>query len=93
MVHALNPQTGQPLWTYPAKSRVDSSPVIVGERVFFGTVGGELVALNLNSGEKVWEFVIGAAIIASPSVVPWENLVIGADDGTDILLWREGIES
>ena len=80
MVHALNPQTGQPLWTYPAKSRVDSSPVIVGERVFFGTVAGELVALNLNSGEKVWEFVTGAAIIASPSVVDGK-LVIGADDG------------
>ena len=80
MAHALQPQTGELLWTYPAKSRVDSSPVIVGERVFFGTVGGELVALNLNSGEKVWEFVIGAAIIASPSVVTGK-LVIGADDG------------
>lgn len=80
MVHALQSQTGQPLWTYPAKSRVDSSPVIVGERVFFGTIGGEFVALNLDSGEKVWDFVIGAAIIASPSVVTGK-LVIGADDG------------
>ena len=80
MVHALNSQTGEPLWTYPAKSRVDSSPVIVGERVFFGTVGGELVGLHLNSGEKVWEFVVGAAMIASPSVVDGK-LVIGADDG------------
>lgn len=80
IVHALEPQTGQLLWTYPAKSRVDSSPVIVGERVFFGTVGGELVALNLNSGKKTWEFVIGASIIASPSVAAGK-LVIGADDG------------
>ena len=80
MIHALKPQTGEPLWTYPAKSRVDSSPVIVGERVFFGTVGGELVVLNLNSGEKVWEFVTGASIIASPSVAAGK-LVIGANDG------------
>ena len=80
MIHALKPQTGEPLWTYPTKSRVDSSPVIVGERVFFGTVGDELVALNLNSGEKVWEFVTGASIIASPSVAAGK-LVIGADDG------------
>ena len=80
MVHALQPATGQLLWTYPAKSRVDSSPVIVGERVFFGTMGGELVGLNLSSGEKVWEFVIGAAITASPSVAAG-RLVIGADDG------------
>ena len=90
MVHALNPQTGQPLWTYPAKSRVDSSPVIVGERVFFGTVGGELVGLNLNSGEKVWEFVIGAAVIASPSVVAGK-LVIGADDGRIYCFGERGV--
>ena len=80
MVHALQSQTGQLLWTYPAKSRVDSSPVIVGERVFFGTVGGAIAGLHLNSGEKVWEFVIGAAVIASPSVAAGK-LVIGADDG------------
>ena len=80
MVHALHPQTGEPLWVYPAKSRVDSSPVIVGEHVFFGTLGGELVALSLNSGKKVWEFVIGSSIIASPSVAEGK-LVIGADDG------------
>ena len=80
MVHALHPQTGEPLWVYPAKSRVDSSPVIVGERVFFGTMGGEFVGLSLDSGEKVWEFVIGASMIASPSVADGK-LVIGADDG------------
>lgn len=80
MVHALHPQTGEPLWVYLAKSRVDSSPVIVGERVFFGTMGGELVGLSLDSGEKVWEFVIGASMIASPSVAEGK-MVIGADDG------------
>ena len=91
IVHTLKSQTGEPLWTYPAKSRVDSSPVIVGERVFFGTVGGELVALNLDSGEKVWEFVIGAAIIASPSVVTGK-LVIGADDGRIYCFGERGIK-
>ena len=91
MVHALQSQTGEPLWTYPAKSRVDSSPVIVGERVFFGTVGGELVALNLNSGEKVWEFVVGAAMIASPSVVDGK-LVIGADDGRIYCFGERGVD-
>ena len=90
MVHALEPQTGEPLWIYPARSRVDSSPVIVGERVFFGTAGGELVALGLDSGEKVWEFVIGASIIASPSVVAGK-LVIGADDGNIYCFGERGI--
>ena len=90
MVHALEPQTGKLLWTYPAKSRVDSSPVIVDERVFFGTVGGELAALDLNSGEKIWEFVTGASIIASPSVAAGK-LVIGADDGRIYCFGERGV--
>ena len=90
MVYALEPQTGEPLWIYPARSRVDSSPVIVGKRVFFGTAGGELVALSLDSGEKVWEFVTGASIIASPSVVAGK-LVIGADDGNIYCFGERGI--
>ena len=90
MVHALEPQTGNPLWIYPARSRVDSSPVIVGERVFFGTAGGELVALGIDSGEKVWEFVTGASIIASPSVVAGK-LVIGVDDGNIYCFGERGI--
>ena len=90
MVYALEPQTGEPLWIYPARSRVDSSPVIVGKRVFFGTAGGELVALSLDSGEKVWEFVTGASIIASPSVVAGK-LVIGADDGNIYCFGGRGI--
>ncbi len=90
MVHALEPQTGKLLWTYPAKSRVDSSPVIVDERVFFGTVGGELAALDLNSGEKVWDFVSGASIIASPSVAAGK-LVIGADDGRIYCFGERGV--
>ncbi|HRX81409.1 MAG TPA: PQQ-binding-like beta-propeller repeat protein, partial [Pirellulaceae bacterium] len=29
-VHSLNPKTGEELWTFAAKQRIDSSPVIVG---------------------------------------------------------------
>ena len=79
-VHALKPETGEPLWTYPTKARVDSSPVIVGNRVLFGTVGGVIFALDLNTGEPVWQFVTGASIVASPCVASGK-LVIGSDDG------------
>jgi outer membrane protein assembly factor BamB len=80
MIHALKPETGDLLWTYPVKSRVDSSPVIVEERAFFGTTGGVILGLNIHSAEKVWEFVTGSSITASPSV-GGGKLVIGSDDG------------
>jgi len=79
-VHAIKPQTGEPLWTYPTKARIDSSPVIIGNRVLFGTVGGVIYALDLNTGELVWQFVTGSSIVASPCVAGGK-LVIGSDDG------------
>ncbi|MBI1922914.1 PQQ-binding-like beta-propeller repeat protein [Candidatus Poribacteria bacterium] len=80
IVHALNSDTGEARWTFAARSRVDSSPVIVRERVFFGTTGGEIYALNINSGEQVWQFVTGSSIVASPGVAAGK-LVIGSADG------------
>ena len=80
MVHALSPETGEPLWTYTTKSRIESSAVIVGRRAFLGTTGGMLIALDVSTGELVWEFATGSSIVASPSVADG-RLYIGTDDG------------
>lgn len=80
LVHALDPETGHAVWTHAAGSRVDSSPVIAGPTVYFGTMGGDLVGLNLRSGEKVWEFATGSSVIASPAVAGG-RMVIGTLDG------------
>ena len=78
LVHALNPQTGQPLWTFAAGARVDSSPVIAGDYIYVGARA--LIALALASGAEVWRFETGAAIAASPAIAA-DHLVIGATDG------------
>ena len=78
MVHALDPNTGIPLWTYNAKARVDSSPVIAGNRVYFGA--GALIALNIATGTEVWRFESGASITASPAIANG-RLIIGTTDG------------
>ncbi len=80
MVHALSPETGEPLWNYTAKSRIESSAVVVGRRVFVGTTRGVLIALNISTGESVWEFATGSSIVASPSVADG-RLYIGTEDG------------
>ena len=78
LIHALDPQTGQLLWTVAAGARVDSSPVIAGKYAYVGA--NALVALALASGAEVWHFETGAAIAASPAVAAG-RLVIGATDG------------
>lgn len=80
LVHALTPATGETRWTYTAKSRIESSAVIVGTRAFLGTTRGLFLALDTNTGESVWEFQTGSAIVASPSVAEGK-IYIGTEDG------------
>ncbi len=80
MVHALSPGKGEPQWTYNAKSRIESSPVIVGKRVFFGTTRGVFIALDITTGDQVWKFETGSSIVASPSVADG-RVYIGTEDG------------
>ncbi|MAV34394.1 MAG: serine/threonine protein kinase [Planctomycetaceae bacterium] len=79
-VRGLDPASGKQLWTFTAKQRVDSSPVIVGRRAFVGSSDGRLYGLNLKSGKKEWEYEAGGGFAASPAVAAGK-LVIATDDG------------
>jgi outer membrane protein assembly factor BamB len=64
VVEGLDAATGKPLWSAkfatPAPSSMDSDkgprcvPVISGERVFLFGAGGNLYAVSLKKGEKLW---------------------------------------
>ena len=68
LVHAINRLTGQRAWTFPTRGKVDSSPVIVGDRVFIGSDDGNLYELGLANGKEHWKFNAGKAITAGPAV-------------------------
>ena len=80
-VRGLHARTGQLLWTFAAGAKVDSSPVISGDRVYLGTYGGQLFGLNLYRGTEEWQFAAGGAILASPAVADGK-MVIGSTNGT-----------
>jgi outer membrane protein assembly factor BamB len=54
--------------------------VVVGKRVFIGTTSGLLLALDVASGSKAWEYDAGAAITAGPAAGQG-RLVVGTLDG------------
>jgi eukaryotic-like serine/threonine-protein kinase len=70
----------RPIWTHMTRARIDSSPVVVGNRVYVGSSEGKLFVLDAASGKVVQEFEAGGAITASPSVAAG-RLVIGTVDG------------
>ncbi|TWT77562.1 Serine/threonine-protein kinase AfsK [Posidoniimonas polymericola] len=79
-VFALNPADGQPLWDVPTRSRVEASPVIVGDRVVVATSRGRLLLLDLATGDESWQYNAGGSFIA-PAAVVGNKLLIANDDG------------
>jgi outer membrane protein assembly factor BamB len=67
----VDPTTNKPKWTFAVRSRVESSPVIAGNRVVFATTRGRLYVVDAASGKAVWEYNAGGS-----------QLIIGNNDGT-----------
>jgi eukaryotic-like serine/threonine-protein kinase len=60
---------------------VDSSPVICGDTVVFGSGDGRLYSVGIADGKERWAYEVGAGLVASPAVSDGV-IVIGAEDGT-----------
>jgi len=80
-VYGLDRKSGQQVWSYLTKRKVESSPVVVGSRVFVGSQDKFLYVLDLASGNELQKIDLQAEITASPAVAG-NCLVIGTTDGT-----------
>ena len=78
MVHALDRKTGKEEWNFPTGGTVDSSPVVVGGRVYFGSADGRLYVLDAAKGTLIQKINLGGPISASPAVSDG-RLVIGTE--------------
>jgi outer membrane protein assembly factor BamB len=80
-LYAIDLAKGKQVWAFPTKKgRVESSPVVAGQRVYAGTSGGVLVVLDLATGAEVQKLKLGRSITAS-AAVGGGCLVIGTSDG------------
>jgi outer membrane protein assembly factor BamB len=77
---ALDPKTGEELWSVPLRSRAESSPVIVGDAALAATTRGRIHVVEAASGRERWSTDVGGRFIASPAVSDGK-VVIGNDDG------------
>ena len=57
-----------------------SSPTVVGDTVFIGSPDGNLYALDLASGDQIWQAATGGRIRATPSV-SGDLVVVGSWNG------------
>ncbi len=86
-VLGLDRKTGRLLWTFRTEDAVNTSPVICGTKVLFGSDDGFLRILSLNDGKQLWSANLARPIASSPAVV--NNLVlIGCNDGF-VYAWKQ----
>lgn len=77
-LHCIDRATGKGVWKFVTRGQVNSSPVVVGNRVYVGSKDGYLYEVNLSEGSLSEKFQIGRSISASPAVGEG-CLVIGAE--------------
>jgi outer membrane protein assembly factor BamB len=78
-VVAWNADTGRELWRYDAAA-VETSPLLVGKLLYFGSWDGTFYALNARTGKVRWTFRTSASITSSPAY-DLGTVFAGTDDG------------
>jgi outer membrane protein assembly factor BamB len=59
---------GRMKWSRDLSSRSESSPLLHRGRIYFGTEGGTLYALNAHNGRTIWRYQADGAIKGSPTL-------------------------
>jgi alcohol dehydrogenase (cytochrome c) len=92
-LYAIDVKTGQELWQYDARlpegilpccDVINRGAAIFGDNIYFGTLDARIVALNLKTGDVVWnkkiaEYKEGYSYTAAPLIV--NGLVITGNSG------------
>lgn len=66
-VSALDPLTGKTIWRRSLPGRSESSPVVIGNTVYFGCENGDLFAVSARTGKTKWTTTLGGAVKAAPA--------------------------
>jgi outer membrane protein assembly factor BamB/predicted phosphodiesterase len=69
------------VWQYKTGSLITSAPTVDDDQAYISTVGGELMALDIESGHMNWSWQADGAIHSTPAV-SGRRIVVGSVDST-----------
>jgi len=79
-VQALNSGTGSEIWKHKTALAVWASPLINNDKIYTGGFDGQLLCLDLKTGDRISQFCTNGNIFSSP-VINDSLLYVGSDDG------------
>jgi outer membrane protein assembly factor BamB len=98
-VWALDAKTGGVRWSRGLPARAESSPMLDGGRLIFGTESGTVYALNARDGSVIWTYHAGGAVKASPTLSQgvlyfgdYSGHIQAVSERTGRQLWSSGSE-
>ena len=99
-LYALPISGRKPVWTFPLNGAVVNSPALSPDGILFvGTFANEVVAIDSQTGKKVWEVATDDWVWASPTygdgmvfVADMSGMVYALDAETGDLIWDKNIE-
>ena len=65
---ALSMKTGRIAWSKVIPAGTESSPIAVGNSVYFGDQGGNVYSLNATTGHTNWTYHASAAVKGGPAI-------------------------
>ena len=66
-VAAFRVKGGRPVWTRNLPSRAESSPLLLGDRLYFGTENGGVYCVKAATGRVIWTYRAHGAVKGSPT--------------------------
>ncbi|XES78587.1 MAG: PQQ-binding-like beta-propeller repeat protein [Candidatus Bathyarchaeia archaeon] len=95
------PKTNQTRWFFTTGGAIETSPVVVDGRVYFGSDDGSIYAVDAQDGTLIWDFTTEGPARSSPAVVNGvvyaggyrAHMVFAINASTGDLLWKSPINS
>jgi outer membrane protein assembly factor BamB len=79
-MYAVDQATGKFRWKFETGGAVHSSPIAVGDKLFFGSYDGNFYVLDRFSGRLLWNYQTKGMISSSPAYYDGK-IYIASEDG------------
>ncbi|HRZ98882.1 MAG TPA: PQQ-binding-like beta-propeller repeat protein, partial [Paludibacter sp.] len=75
----IDKQTGKIIWTYQAFGKIESSPVLLKNKVVICSNDGIIHFISTETGKKLYAYDLGIAMKSTPAIINGFMVVAGKD--------------
>ena len=72
-VHCVNRADGKQIWGFSTRGKVDSSPVVCGDKVVAGSDDGRVYLIGLSDGKELSNYEIGQPVQSFSGSGRWQG--------------------